>query len=265
MANYYRKFIKGFSNIAAPLNALLAKNTKFIWNLECQTSFETLKQALITAPVLSYPDPSKTFILSCDASDTAVGYTLGQKTKDNKEVVIAYGGKSLTKEEKKYTTTEKELLAVVRGIQAYRPYLASNKFTIYTDHKALIWLKTAKHTGRLERWALKLQEYNFDIIHKPGKKNCVADALSRIPSSPAAPEPTVSTVSIQHPSVPLPLEPIPILQENDVQEGVQVMFSYDEPKTLIIIAIDDDEIHQILQDKDTLFRYNQNALTMLTL
>lgn len=107
MANYYRKFIEGFSKISDPLNALFA---------------------------------------SCDASDTAVGYTLGQKTKDNKEVVIAYGGKSLTKEKKKYTTTEKELLAVVRGIQAYRQY----KFTIYTDHKALIWLKTAKHTGRLE-------------------------------------------------------------------------------------------------------------------
>lgn len=118
------------------------------------------------------------------------------------------------------------MLAV--GIQAHRPYLASNKFTIYTDHKALIWLKTAKHTGRLERWALKLQEYNFDIIHKPGKKNCVADALSRIPSSSVAePEPTVSTVSIQHSSVPMSLEPFPILQENDVQEGVQVMFSYD--------------------------------------
>lgn len=111
MANYYRIFIEGFSKIAAPLNALFA---------------------------------------SCDASDTAVGYTLGQKTKDNKEVVIAYGGKSLTKEEKKYTTTEKELIAAVRGIQAYRQYLACNKFTIYTDHKALIWLKTAKHAGRLE-------------------------------------------------------------------------------------------------------------------
>lgn len=73
MANYYRKFIEGFSKIVAQLNALLAKNTKFIWNQECQTSFKTLKQALITAPVPSYPDPSKTFILSCDASDTAVG------------------------------------------------------------------------------------------------------------------------------------------------------------------------------------------------
>lgn len=81
--------------------------------------------------------------------------------------------------------------------------------------------------------------YNFDIIHKLGKKNCVADALSRIPSSSAA---TGPTVSIQNPSVPLPLEPIPILQKNDVQEGVQVMLSYDEPETLIM-AIEDDDIH----------------------
>ena len=253
MANYYRKFIKGFSNIAAPLNALRGKNIKFTWTSECQKSFEALKEALTTAPVLSYPDPSKNFILSCDASDNAVGYTLGQRTMDNKETVIAYGGKSLTKEEKKYSTSEKELLAVVRGVQAYRPYLAGNKFTIYTDHKALIWLKTAKHTGRLERWALKLQEYNFDIVHKPGKKNCVADAISRIPCSPST-DPTVSSVSIQHQTSASPLHQIqPILQENDIQEGVQIMFSNEEPETFIM-AIEDDEIHQILQDKDTLFR-----------
>lgn len=193
MANYYRKFIEGFSKIAAPLNALFA---------------------------------------SCDASDTAVGYTLGQKTKDNKEVVIAYGGKSLTKEEKKYTTTEKELLAVVRGSQAYRQYLACNKFTIYTDYlQSSNLAENSKTYWQTWSWALKLQEYNFDIIHKLGKKNCVADALSRIPSSSAA---TGPTVSIQNPSVPLPLEPIPILQKNDVQEGVQVMFSYDEPEGYFI-------------------------------
>ena len=104
---------------------------------------------------------------------------LGQVDDDNKEHVIAYGGKALSADEKKFTTTEKECLAVLYGINAYRPYLAHSKFTVVTDHKALVWLQSAKHTGRLERWALKLQEYNCKIVHRPGKSNTVADALSR--------------------------------------------------------------------------------------
>ena len=100
-------------------------------------------------------------------------------SEDDKEQVIAYGGKALSKEEKKYCISDNELLAVVKGDQAYRPYLVVAKFTVYTDYRALVWLKSAKHTGRLERLALKLQEYNYDIIHRPGKSNYVADALSR--------------------------------------------------------------------------------------
>ena len=150
-------------------------------------------------------------MLTCDASDSAIGYYLSQTSVDNKEHVIAYGGKSLTKEEKNYNTSEKELLAVLKGVEAYRPYLVGKKFVIYTDHRALVWLKSAKHTGRLERWALKLQEYDYDIKHRPGKSNFVADALSRIPyvddkpshadkvsentSSPVTVNPEVSTIT----------------------------------------------------------------------
>ena len=93
----------------------------------------------------------------------------------------------MPKEEKKYCTSEKELLAVVKRVQAYRPYLVGAKFTVYTDHRALVWIKSAKHIGRLERWALQLQEYNYDIIHRPGKSNYVADALSRL-SYPVQPQ-----------------------------------------------------------------------------
>ena len=180
MANYYRRFIKDFSQVAAPLNALLRKDVKFRWTQGCQNAFDALKSKLISAPILSYPDPTKRFILTCDASDTAVGYVLGQLDSQNREHVIAFGGKSLTPDQKKYNTTEKECLAVLCGIDAYRPYLTHGEFEIVTDHKALVWLKTAKHTGvRLERWALKLQEYNFKMTHRPGKSNSVADALSR--------------------------------------------------------------------------------------
>lgn len=120
-------------------------------------------------------------MLTCDASDTSIGYVLGQLNEENKEYVVAYGGKSLSQDQRKFTTTEKECLAVISGIEAYRPYLVHNKFTVVTDHKALVWLQTAKHTGRLERWALKLQEYCFEMVHRPGKSNCVADSLSRRP------------------------------------------------------------------------------------
>ena len=170
MANFYRRFIKDYSLVAAPLNVLLRKDKKFHWTQECQQAFEALKSKLISAPVLSYPDPVKRFILTCDASDTAVGYVLGQKDHQNREYVIAYGGKSLTSDQKKNNTTEKECLAVLCGIEAYRPYLAHGEFDVITDHRALLWLRTAKHTGRLERWALKLQEYNLYNVHIKKRK-----------------------------------------------------------------------------------------------
>lgn len=119
--------------------------------------------------------------MKCDASDLAIGYVLGQKDDQNREYVVAYGGKALGDAEKKYYTSEKECLAIIRGVESYRPYLANSHFTIVTDHSALTWLKTAKLSRRLERWALKLQDLDYDIIHRPGKNNVVADCLSRRP------------------------------------------------------------------------------------
>ncbi|CAC5385210.1 Transposon Tf2-12 polyprotein,Transposon Tf2-11 polyprotein,Transposon Tf2-1 polyprotein,Transposon Tf2-7 polyprotein [Mytilus coruscus] len=184
MANYYRRFIKDHSKIVFPLNSLLHKDqpVKLKWTPKCQTAFDIIKHALVNAPVLSYPDLDKPFILTCDASDTAIAFVLGQLNSDKKEYAIAYGNKSLTKEERNYTTSEKECLAILKGVETFRPYLANSAFTVITDHNALVWLKSAKHTGRLSRWALKLQDLNFDIIHRPGKSNVVADCLSRVPN-----------------------------------------------------------------------------------
>lgn len=179
MANYYRRFIKGHSNIVSPLTALLRKNAPFNWTTQCKQAFETMKKALLTAPVLSYPDPKRLFILTCDASDKAISYILGQKDDQGREYVVVYGGKSLSDAEKRYHTSEKECLAILRDVEVYRPYLDNSLFTVVTDHNALTWLKTAKLSKRLERWALKLQELNYDIVHRPGKSNVVADCLSR--------------------------------------------------------------------------------------
>ena len=180
LANFYRRFCKDFAKIASPLNTLLQKNTKFVWTDQAQAAFDTLKQTLITAPMLHYPDLNSSFCLTTDASDVSLGYILSQKDENNKDRVVAYGGRSIRPEERKWTVTEKECLAVVEGIKAYRQYLSHRPFTVYTDHKALQWLNNMKDpSNRLGRWALKLQEYQYTVIHKEGRKNQNADALSR--------------------------------------------------------------------------------------
>ncbi|CAC5360188.1 Transposon Tf2-12 polyprotein,Transposon Tf2-11 polyprotein,Transposon Tf2-1 polyprotein,Transposon Tf2-7 polyprotein [Mytilus coruscus] len=180
LCNYYRKFVKGYAKIASPLNRLLTKDTPFKWTTDCQNAFDTLKNALTSTPVLNFPNFNKPFIVSCDASGSAIGYVLSQVGDDEKEHVIGYGGRALTPAEKNYTVTEQEMLALVSAVAYFHVYLATNKFTIYTDHKALTWLQTIKHTNsRLIRWALKLQEYKFDVIHRLGSRNQHCDALSR--------------------------------------------------------------------------------------
>ena len=179
---YYRKFIKDFCKIAEPLTNLTRKDVPFVWNKDCQEAFKTLKQKLLEPPILAYPVFDGTeFILQTDASRTGLGFILAQK-QDGKERVISYGGRALNKAERNYTVTEIEALAVVEGIKKYAPYLQhSTKFTVVTDHCALKWLFGNKNTGgRLARWALKLQSYNFDVIHIKGRNNSNADALSRI-------------------------------------------------------------------------------------
>ena len=181
LANYYRRFIKGFSEIASPLNALTKKGVKFCWSESCAVAFDRLKRTLTSAPVLAFPNFDEQFLLYVDASSTGIGFALAQ-IQNGKEVVIAYNGRGLNQAERNYTTTEREALALVEGIKKFQPYLHDRKFVVYTDHSSLRWLMNVKDaTGRLARWALLLQQYNFDIIHRPGCQNGNADALSRRP------------------------------------------------------------------------------------
>ena len=186
LCNYYRRFVKDFSKICIPLNRLLSKDKKkkFAegdWTPECQEAFIKLKLALTTAPVLAYPDMNKPFVLSTDASGHAIGYVLGQLDSSGREHVIAYGGRALRPDERKWSVTELECLAVIVGIETYKHYLSQHKFKVYTDHKALQWLENIKNpTGRLGRWAMKLQANNFEIVHRSGNRNQNADFLSRL-------------------------------------------------------------------------------------
>ncbi|XP_063911941.1 uncharacterized protein LOC135128792 [Zophobas morio] len=180
LAGYYRRFVQNFSSISKPINNLLKKNVPFDWTTSVQLAFEKLKSILSDDIVLQYPDFSKPFNLTTDASGTGIGAILSQQTKTGDQP-IAYASRSLNKAELNYSTTDKELLAIVWSVQHFRPYLYGREFNILSDHKPLVWLFNVKDPGsRLMRWRLKLEEYKYKIIYKSGKTNQNADALSRM-------------------------------------------------------------------------------------
>ena len=151
LANDYRRFVRGFSNIANPLNALTKKNVPFVWTVACAEAFDKLKRALVSAPILAYPNFREPFLLFVDASSTGIGFTLAQ-IQNGKEVFIAYNGRGLNKAAQNYSTTEREALALVGGIKKFQPYLHNHKFTVVTDHSSLCWLMNVKDaSGRLAR------------------------------------------------------------------------------------------------------------------
>ena len=137
LAGYYRKFVKGFSQIAAPLFKLLRNNITFTWTIDQEEAFNKLKKLLTTAPILIYPDFTKKFYLYTDAFDSGLGAVLSQKDNQNRERVIAYSSVSLKPAETRYSTTEKEALAIVWAVRQFRHYLLGTTFEIITDHNAL--------------------------------------------------------------------------------------------------------------------------------
>jgi hypothetical protein len=179
LANYYRKFVKGFSGIAAALTALLHKDKPFKWDHEEKDAFNRLKQQLTEAPVLLLPDPTKSFVVTTDASDFAIGAVLSQN-QGRGEQPIAYESRKMSPAELNYPVHEKELLAIVHALRTWRTYLEGQKFTIVTDHASLEYIKSQSHLSRRQaRWLETLQAMDFDVRYQPGKMNVVADALSR--------------------------------------------------------------------------------------
>ncbi|GJV11354.1 reverse transcriptase domain-containing protein [Tanacetum coccineum] len=179
-AGFYRRFIQDFSKIARPMTHLLEKETPFIFSKECIEAFETLKMKLTQAPILVAPDWDLPFEIMCDASDFAVGAVLGQrKTKHFQP--IHYASKTMTEAQAHYTTTEKELLAVVYAFEKFWPYLVLSKSIVYTDHSALKYLLAKQDAKpRLLWWILLLHEFDVVIRNKKGAENLAADHLSRL-------------------------------------------------------------------------------------
>ncbi|GJS93851.1 reverse transcriptase domain-containing protein [Tanacetum coccineum] len=174
---FYRRFIKDFSKIFRPMNHLLEKNTLFIFFDECIQAFETLKKKLTEAPILIAPDWDLPFELMCDASDFAIGAVLGHSHEKHFRP-IHYAIKKINEAESHYTTTEKEMLAVVYAFEKFRSYLILNKSIVYTDHSALKYIFAKKDSkARLLWWVLLLQEFKFKVIDKKEPR------LSRTPIS----------------------------------------------------------------------------------
>ena len=190
LMSYYRRFIPRFSTIAAPLHKLLKKDVKYEWTETQEQAFRGLQSRLISPPILRYPDYNRRFILTTDASNEGVGAVLSQG-EIGKDYPIAFASRSLNKAERNYSTTEKELLAIVWGVRYFRPYLYGTKFTVVTDHKPLTWIVSVKDPGsRLLRWRIKLEEHDYEIVFKKGVANTNADALSRISQMATATEAT---------------------------------------------------------------------------
>ena len=259
LASYYRWFVKNYATIASPLHKLTERGRQFNWTSECATAFASLKQKLTYAPILAFPDFTQPFLLDTDASHFGIGAVLSQVV-DGKENVIAYASRTLSKAERKYCVTQKELLAMVIFIRHFRPYLLGRQFTLRTDHSALKWLQTLKEPeGQLARWLEQLQEYEFEIIHRAGKRHSNADALSRRPACSRCnrddcvqsnPGCTIEQVQEQSPA-------INALQEEDTSpvttaESTSTDTSHNEESDDIRDAqLNDDVLGPILQLKET--------------
>ena len=181
-AAYYRRFVKSFSLICAPLYDLTKKNAPFIWTEQCESAFVELKKRLTESPVLAYPstDKDRVFIVDTDASLYGVGGCLSQIGEDGEEHVIAYASKSLSATQRNYCTTMRELLAAVVFIKQFHHYLWGRNFILRTDHASLKWLVNFKEPeGMLARWLSVLSNYDYTVEHRKGTAHVNADGLSR--------------------------------------------------------------------------------------
>ena len=176
-AGFYMRFIKDFSKIARPLCRLLEKDTKFNFNDFCKVAFEEIKIILVQAPIMAAPEWDQGFEMMCDASDFAMGAVLGQR-KEKIFRAIYYARRTFNEAQENYSTTEKEMLAIVFDCEKFRPYILGSHIIVHTDHVAIKYLMLKKEAKpRLIRWVLLLQEFDMEIKDKKGCDNVIADHL----------------------------------------------------------------------------------------
>ena len=174
LAQFYRRFVRNFSSLAAPLTDLL-KLPKFNWSILADRAFQQLKVALISSPVLHLPDFDKLFDVATDASGVGIGAVLSQELHP-----ISFFSEKLSEAKGRYSNYDRELYAIVQSLKFWRHYLLHREFTLYSDHDALRFLHLQKKlSAKHGRWVELLQDFTFSLRHKPGRKNRVADALSQ--------------------------------------------------------------------------------------
>lgn len=181
-ANFYRRFIRGYADIAKPLNNLTCKGKTWDWTPDCEQAFQALKQQFLEAPILVMPDPTKPFQIECDASKVATGAVLRQKGEDNLWHPCAYLSKAFTATERNYQIYDRELLAIIRAFEAWRHYLNGTEqpVEVLSDHKNLTYFRSAQKLNRRQaRWSLFLSQFNYRLVHQPGRTLAQADTLSR--------------------------------------------------------------------------------------
>ncbi len=206
-ANFYRRFIRGFSSIAAPLTNMTKKGLRRLeWTAEVHKAFDQLKHQFTTAPILHHPDPNSPFVVEVDASNIGIGAILSQRQGDPAKLYpCAYYSRKLTPTERNYDVGDRELLAIKSALEEWRHWLegARHPFTVFTDHRNLEYLKTARRLNpRQARWSLFFSRFIFTVTYRPGTKNIKADALSRqfeMGSEPTQPENVISPTIIISP------------------------------------------------------------------
>ncbi|VDC04626.1 unnamed protein product [Peniophora sp. CBMAI 1063] len=180
--NFYRRFIEGYSALTRPLDALRKKDVAWRWGIEEERAFREIKHRFVSAPLLMMPDTHAPFVVETDASDFAVGAVLSQYDAQGDLRPVAFFSKAMAPAERNYDIYDKELLAIVRALEEWRPYLegSPHRVTIYSDHKNLEYFMTARDlTRRQARWSLYLNRFWFLIEHRPGRLNMGADGMSR--------------------------------------------------------------------------------------
>ena len=175
LAGWYANFIPNFTDLSAPLNDLRVKDKLWDWSEKCEESFQMLKQKLMSPDLLAFPDLIRPFQNICDYSGT------DNQLQNGEFRPISYASRKFKPAERNYSPTEGECLAVVWSLEKWKPYVLDQLCQVYTDHEAIYWLwYKAELSGRLIRWILRMQEFNLQIFHKPGKEMIVPDALSRM-------------------------------------------------------------------------------------
>ncbi|KFY86131.1 hypothetical protein V498_07592 [Pseudogymnoascus sp. VKM F-4517 (FW-2822)] len=256
-ANFYRRFIAGYSKVAQPLTELTRKDLTFEWTAKAEAAFQELKAKFTEAPILATFDPVKRIILETDSSDFAIGACLNQPDENSRFKPIAYYSRKLSPAELNYDIHDKELLAIVVAFEQWRVYLegSTHPVQVWTDHKNLIYFTTTKVLNRRQvRWAETLAAYNFTITYRKGSENARADALSRRTDyiGPKQERPRAilkkTDAGIQYNEL---LATISIVEDTELEKRLKKAYATDECAKRVLNKVDGD----FAIDEQELIRY----------